>query len=684
VTFMQLIFLLGSLAVAGPIIAHLLAKPRYKRIAFTMLRFLQAGQKESQSRRRFRDLLILLLRCCIIVLIAMLFARPRLFVTRNVERSEHAYYMGLDNSLSMSYADSGGSYFDKMIRAATDYVNAADADAVFNICALATGSWKKDLTKELALYHMKSLKISARSADINEFLSALKAAELEKSRDGKTSVFLSSDFTPQAIGQFFTDDSVFAGEVEIKTVATDEPVNNAAISAVTVAGAGGRVTADVVLANYGQEAQKRKLAVRTPDTQLHSVEIELDGNRQKTVTVPLEIESLENEDEYLPLTFELSGDDGLEADDRFCVTISMPEMKSVNLLIADSGAGETFLPRVAIQRLAEMESAGVLAIRQANYDDLVNSDFDWANVIICSAIDEKLGKLSSDLKNFTAAGGKLILFANEGLSGRAAQYLWADGLLAAMPDKLVEGPHYLNARSDDDPDVTAFDSRSLRSLHNYRVKSILFKLVFECQQHPESSCLWRFGNGMGFLYCKRAGSGTAIFINTSADDSLSTLTKSGASLAFFGYLLSRGLQIQQTSFTPDQRVLLPASEMERESAGDKKLWVEACDGSKVPAALSDSFLALADAGGVGWVRTLGKPIRYAGVNPEPGETDMTKPDARRVAAMSERVFTVAEEKGTADIRLLEEKEYKPLWRAVAWLLIGLLVLEPAVANRMKR
>jgi hypothetical protein len=146
----------------------------------------------------------------------------------------------------------------------------------------------------------------------------------------------------------------------------------------------------------------------------------------------LEIEGLESEDEYLPLTFELSGDDGLEADDKFCVSISMPEMKSVNLLVADSGGGETFLPRVAIQRLAEMESAGVLAVRQANYDDLRNSDFDWANVIICSAINEKLGKLSTDMKNFTAAGGKVIVFANEGLSGRAAQYLWADGVLTRM------------------------------------------------------------------------------------------------------------------------------------------------------------------------------------------------------------------------------------------------------------
>ncbi|MHC4325576.1 MAG: BatA domain-containing protein, partial [Planctomycetota bacterium] len=70
-SFTEWIFLLGGLAVVGPVIAHLLAKPRYRRLPFTMLRFLRSGQVESQSRRKLRDLLILLLRCAIIILIAM-------------------------------------------------------------------------------------------------------------------------------------------------------------------------------------------------------------------------------------------------------------------------------------------------------------------------------------------------------------------------------------------------------------------------------------------------------------------------------------------------------------------------------------------------------------------------------------------------------------------------------------
>jgi hypothetical protein len=66
VSFLAWTFLFGSVAVVGPIVAHLLSKPRFRRVPFTMLRFLRRGQSQSHSRRRLRDLLILLLRCAII------------------------------------------------------------------------------------------------------------------------------------------------------------------------------------------------------------------------------------------------------------------------------------------------------------------------------------------------------------------------------------------------------------------------------------------------------------------------------------------------------------------------------------------------------------------------------------------------------------------------------------------
>jgi hypothetical protein len=127
VSFVNWIFLFGSVAVAGPVIAHLLARPRFRRLPFTMLRFLRTGQVESQSRRKLRDLLILLLRCAIIVLIAMLFARPLLHTSPDPEEDGSVFFLGLDNSMSMAYSDGEGSYFDKMVGEAVDCGRATSA-----------------------------------------------------------------------------------------------------------------------------------------------------------------------------------------------------------------------------------------------------------------------------------------------------------------------------------------------------------------------------------------------------------------------------------------------------------------------------------------------------------------------------------------------------------------------------
>jgi hypothetical protein len=42
------------------------------------------------------------------------------------------------------------------------------------------------------------------------------------------------------------------------------------------------------------------------------------------------------------------------------------------------------------------------------------------------------------------------------------------------------------------------------------------------------------------------------------------------------------------------------------------------------------------------------------------------------------------EQGTAKAGAFSDKEYNPIWNIFAWLIIALLLLEPAIANRLKR
>src|SRR5215469_8696891 len=69
-------FLLGTLAVAGPILFHLIRRSARERMPFSSLMFLRPTPPRTVRSRKLEHLLLLLLRCACLVLIATGFARP--------------------------------------------------------------------------------------------------------------------------------------------------------------------------------------------------------------------------------------------------------------------------------------------------------------------------------------------------------------------------------------------------------------------------------------------------------------------------------------------------------------------------------------------------------------------------------------------------------------------------------
>lgn len=69
-------FLIGALAVAVPIVLHLLRREADIRIPFSAVRFLRRAPVEVASRRRLRELILLALRVSAVALLAIAFARP--------------------------------------------------------------------------------------------------------------------------------------------------------------------------------------------------------------------------------------------------------------------------------------------------------------------------------------------------------------------------------------------------------------------------------------------------------------------------------------------------------------------------------------------------------------------------------------------------------------------------------
>ncbi len=401
----------------------------------------------------------------------------------------------------------------------------------------------------------------------------------------------------------------------------------------------------------------------------------------------------------------LSAGDGLKEDDTFYLAVSIPGHKNVNVLMAGNDADEMFLLKTAMDTLSRMSSYDALKVRQVLIDDLALSDLNWADVVVCSAIADRLGYFASNLEGFVKAGGRFVCFVTETVAPEPAKQLWRRNVLPALPGKCIYERTYMQPKPRDSR-AFGVDNIAARSLLNYRVDKILLKGYLECKQHPDSKCLWQFQNGFGFVYLKRLGIGTSILVNTSVDDSLGLLTKSNASVAFCKYLLGENNQIGEYCFARTEQVMVPLSERgaslrlrsgQAKEVGQKQFWVQTCDGKKRRAAAADSFLLVPDPAGIGWVKTLGKPAMFAGINLPQGETDMTKPVAAELANIMNRVFPTGME-GTVSaadpaalgsdqnppLADLSNRKLTPLWKIFAWTIILLLLIEPVVANRLKR
>ena len=215
--------------------------------------------------------------------------------------------------------------------------------------------------------------------------------------------------------------------------------------------------------------------------------------------------------------------------------------------------------------------------------------------------------------------------------------------------------------------------------------NIAVTAFYECAPAPDGICNWLFKNEYGLVYSKPLGNGAVISVNTSADDSMSSLIKSNASVAFCRYLLGAGKDITGHSFSCDEQVTLPASAMEVKYAEtDKSIWVQTCGGAKARAAVVDSFIVPANSGGIGWIKTLTEPRRYAGVNLSKGETDMAAPGERMVANLMDQIFVSQKEQALTATSISMHQSYKPLWKIFAWMIILLILGEAVVVNRMKR
>ena len=179
--FLNSIALWGLGAVSIPIAIHFLNKFRVRRVAWAAMRFLDQAMKRNQRRVRMEDLLLLLLRCLVVALLALAFARPVL----NGKGEAGMILSGdpidavllVDDSMSMGMSNGVATRFEQAREGAAKVLSglAPGSEAALFLVADRVVKTVPEPTKDFSLLR-RNLQNAAPSARASDLLPGLEAA----------------------------------------------------------------------------------------------------------------------------------------------------------------------------------------------------------------------------------------------------------------------------------------------------------------------------------------------------------------------------------------------------------------------------------------------------------------------------------------------------------------------------
>ena len=500
--FINTSILIGLVGVFIPLIIHLLARQKVKKIYFSSILFLKQIQKQHFKRMQIRQILLLVLRCLAVLFIILAFARPTFKSGTLFHGGAHASaVLAVDQSMSMAR----GEVWAKAMTAAdgvADMLDAEDQSAVLIDPAVIPPL----LRNENSHLHQKIEQLTPQYA-FPAMESILKTGDtLLSSTDLNREIYYISDL--QAASFSDTTDSTlrFSHLDHFFIIPVQEDVPNIAL---VDGGIGNQIiTPGGSLRIF---AQVQNYSDRTSEGVLVRLFVNERAVAQKIVTLPSGVSTKV----AFSFTPEASGwmtgeieieDDAFPQDNRFYFTMDLPARIKVLIL---AGRQEDILPiRYA---LAPIENSADFKILEG----LIG--LDWSDAIShadvvfmnnCPTLTEL--ELQS-VRRFRNRGGGLIV-----IPGSATD-------LRQVSGQLFDASHWILGNVDHGEDAGSY-----RSLGRIDYQHPLFEQIFKKRQEQlrspkffrsihvteteDSQTLIRFRDGTPFLLVQSDDRGTHLFL----------------------------------------------------------------------------------------------------------------------------------------------------------------------------
>jgi hypothetical protein len=198
-TFLQPMFLWAGLAMALPLMLHLLKQRQRERVPFPTLRFLRLAQQRSSRRIKIEHLLLWLLRTALIAALVFAFTMPVLRSSHGGDwlgRARRDIAIILDVSFSMGAEDGGVKAWNQIKEAATAEIKALDEGD--RVCIFLAGNPARALfekptaDRDAVLAAIKDLTWGHESSRIDEAV-AMATAILHDSKAREREIHIFTD-----------------------------------------------------------------------------------------------------------------------------------------------------------------------------------------------------------------------------------------------------------------------------------------------------------------------------------------------------------------------------------------------------------------------------------------------------------------------------------------------------------
>lgn len=397
-------FLWALAALAIPIIIHLFYFRRFKKVAFSNVKFLKEVKEETSMRSRLRNLLVLLARCLALAALIFAFAQPFLPSAKEVLAGRKAVSLFVDNSFSMAAESDSAPLLQIAKDRARDIVNAYGVEDRFQVIDNDfSGRNQRLVGQEEALELIDDVKVSPatrrHSVVAARQLSALRTENI----DNKIS-YLVSDFQRNVT------------DLDGNKLDTAVQVNLVPLTAVRERNVG--IDSVWFSAPVPQLNQNNLLLVRVRnygDEELDNVRLTLNYNGQNkpegTLTIPAD--AYVTDSVYLNITTPGVGqatlkitDYPVQFDDNYHITFRTADKVRV-LNIDDDGTPNRNLGA----------ALGGLSVFAATYVGARNIDYgsigDYDLVVMTNQTSIGSG-LAEQLRQYVENGGNLLVFPPSG------------------------------------------------------------------------------------------------------------------------------------------------------------------------------------------------------------------------------------------------------------------------------